>query len=95
MRDRLTHADERSTVVERDAIAEGVCALADDRGESGVKGLGESDVADPAVFEECPAAYAFGAVDDLVGQKEVAGADVLLEGADGGEGDDCADAQRA
>lgn len=50
---------------------------------------------DEASFEESPRPDALGAIDDLVRHDEIARSDLLLQAADGGEGDDGADAERA
>ena len=48
-----------------------------------------------AVFEKGKRSDALGSVDDLVREEEVAGPDGLLQAADGGEGEDAADAELA
>ena len=53
-------------------------ALLDDIRDLGVEGVGEADMADHAALEEGEGPHALGAVDDLVGQHKVHGADVLL-----------------
>lgn len=91
-----TNADGGSLGVQDDAVALQVLGAAlDDVGDPGVVGVGEGDVADEAVLEEGEGAVALGAVDDLVGDDEVHGADLLAQGADGGEADDGAHAQGA
>lgn len=45
------------------------------------------------VVEERGGAHALGAIDDLVGEHKVAWADILAEGADGGESEDGFDAE--
>lgn len=88
-------ADGGSLRVQDDALALQVLGAApDDVGNLGVVGVGEGDVADEAVLEEGEGAVALGAVDDLVRDDEVHGADLLAQGADGGEADDGAHAQR-
>jgi len=48
-----------------------------------------------APFKECEGPDALCTVDDLVWYYEIARADLLLQTADGAEGDDCADADGA
>jgi hypothetical protein len=60
-----------------------------------VEGIREPDMAHDAAVEEGEGAHALGAIDDLVRHDEVAGPNVLLQRADGAEGDDAAHAQRA
>lgn len=67
-------------------------ALLDDIDNLAVKRVAKGDVADEAALEEGEGADALGAVDDLVGDHKVHGLDLLLEGADGAEGDDAAHA---
>lgn len=70
-------------------------ALPDEVAERGVEGVGEGDVGDDAVVEEGKWADPLGAVDNLVGNDEVARFDGFLERADGREGDDGAAAEGA
>lgn len=82
--------------MQRDALAlEAVPALADDLGQLLVEGVAEAHMADHTLLEEGEGPHALGAVDDLVGHHEVARADLLLQRADGGEGDDGAHAEVA
>jgi hypothetical protein len=81
---RALHADEQPRVVQPHA--------AHDLGQARVEGVAEADVADHAALEEGKGPDALCAVDGLVGHHEVARAHVLLQRADGGEGDDGADA---
>lgn len=82
--------------MQNDAVALQVLGTAlDDVGDLGVVGVGEGDVADEAILEEGEGAVAFSAVDDLIRDDEVHGADLLAQGADGGEADDGAHAQGA
>jgi hypothetical protein len=93
---RALHADDSALVVQAHAVAlEAVAALAHDLRDALVEGVREADVADHAALEEGEGADALGAVDDLVGDDEVAGLDGFLQRADGAEGDDGADAQAA
>lgn len=57
-----------------------------------VEGVRKPDVPHNPVLEEGERADALGPVNDLVGNDEVHGLDLLAEGPDGGEGDDAADA---
>ena len=72
-----------------------VSALAHNLGNALVKGVAEGNVADNATLEECEGADTLGAVDDLVWNDKVAGLDLLLQTADGGESNDCADTDGA
>ena len=60
-----------------------------------IEGVRKPDVSDNPALEESERAHALGAIDDLVWDHEVAGLDLLLQRADGGEGNDAADAERA
>lgn len=92
----LTHADNGAAVVQGDTLAlQAVSALAHHLGDALVKGVAEGDVGDNAALEESPWAHALGTVNDLVGDHEVAGLDLLLQTADGGEGDDGANTDGA
>lgn len=64
----------------------------DDLGEVLVEGVSKADVADHTTLEEGERANSLGAVDSLIGDDKVHRLDLLLEGADGGEGDDGANA---
>lgn len=66
-----------------------------DRREPFVKRIGKPHVPDDASLEESPRPHALGAIDDLIRDDEIARSDLLLQAADGGEGDDGADAERA
>lgn len=91
-----THDHNGALVVEHDSVTRhGVGAGLDDGGDLCIKGIGEADVADEAAVEKCKRAHALCAVDGLVGQHKVHGLDVLLQAADGSEGDDAADADAA
>lgn len=91
---RSLHAHDGALVVQTHAVTlEAVAALAHDLGNTLVEGIGEADVADHAALEEGERADALGAVNDLVGDDEVAGLDLFLEGAYGAEGDDGADTE--
>lgn len=72
-----------------------VAAGADNLRNALVEGIAERNVGDGTSLEEGERADALGAVDDLVGDHEVAGLDLLLQTADGGEGNDGADANGA
>lgn len=91
---RSLHADDGALVVQRNAIAlQAVTTLAHKLGQLDVKGVAKPNVANHALLEVCEGADALGAVDDLVGDYEVARADLLLQRANGGEGDDGAHAE--
>lgn len=70
-------------------------ALAHHLGDCLIERIGKPDVAHDAAVEKGEWADALGAVDDLVWDDEVARLDVLLQRADGGEGDDAAHAEGA
>lgn len=90
---RALHADEQTRVVQTDALAlERVPAATHDLGQTRVEGVAEADVAHHAALEEGERSDALGAVDDLIGHEEVAWVHLLLQRADGGEGDDGAHA---
>jgi hypothetical protein len=94
--DALTHAHNGALFVQDDAVAlHGAGARLDDVGEAGVKGVRKADVADEPALEEGKGAHALCAVNDLVGDDKVHGLDLLLQRADGGKGDDAADADGA
>lgn len=79
-----------------DAITlKAVSALAHHLGDALIEGVTEGDVSDNATLEESPRAHALGAVNDLVRDNKVAGLDLLLQTADGGESNDAADANGA
>lgn len=87
-----THADDGALLVEHNAITLHVlAALLDDLSKVLVEGVGESNVADNATLEEGEGADALGSVNDLVGNDKVHGLDLLLQGANGGEGNNGAD----
>lgn len=90
---QLTHAYNGAAVVQSRPLAlHGASAGLDHGGQLGIEGVGEADMADEALLEEGEGADALCAVDNLVGDDKVHGLDVLLEGADGAEGDDAAHA---
>lgn len=70
-----------------------MAALAHELGQLDIKGVAKANVADHALLEVREGADALGTVDDLVRDYEVARADLLLERADGGEGNDGAHAE--
>lgn len=91
-----THADEGSVVVQRHAFTlQAVSALAHNLGNALVEGVAEGNVADNTTLEECERADTLGAVNDLVWDDKVAGLDLLLQAADGGESNDCTDTDGA
>lgn len=90
------HADDGALVVQDDTVAlHGGGALLNNSGKAGVKGVGKTDVSYNAALVEGEGADALGAVDDLVGDDEIHGLDLLAQRADGGEGDDGAHADGA
>ena len=93
---RTLHADDNAAGVERDPVAlHRRGASLHDGSELGVERVGKPYVANHSALEEGEWADPFGAINDLVGNDKVHRLDVLLEGADGREGDDCADANGA
>lgn len=60
-----------------------------------VERIRKPHVADDACLEKRPRPDAFRPVNDLIRHDEVARSDLLLQAADGGEGDDGADTERA
>jgi hypothetical protein len=91
-----THADQSSTVVKNDTLAlQTVTAGSHNFRDTLVEGVAERDVCDHTSLEESPGAHALGAIDDLVGNDEIAGLDFLLQATDGREGDDGTDSNRA
>jgi hypothetical protein len=66
-----------------------------DLGDLLIKGVRKPDVSDNPALEERERADALGAIDNLVGNDKVAGLDLLLQRADGGEGNDTADTEGA
>lgn len=82
--------------MQNDTVAlHGSSAGLDNGGKLGIKGVGKSNVADNAALEKGKGADTLGAVNGLVGDDKVHGLNLLLEGADGGEGDDAADTDTA
>ncbi len=73
----------------------GSSASLDDISQLLVKWIGKANVADDTALVECKGTDTLGAVNDLVGEDKVHGLNVLLQGADGGEGDNAADANAA
>lgn len=72
-----------------------LCALAHDLSDLVIVRVAKGHVANKTALEECEGADALGTVDDLVGHDEIHGLDLLLQGADGGEGDNAAHANMA
>ena len=91
---RSLHAHDGALVVQAHTVTlQTVAALAHDLGDALVEGVSETDVADHAALEEGERTNALGAIDDLVGDDEVAGLDLLAQRAYGAEGDDGADTE--
>lgn len=92
----LTHADNGTLVVHDNTLSlQRVSALANNLGDLLIEWVGEANVPDNATLEEGERSDALGSVDNLVWDDEVAWLDLLLEGADCGEGDDTTDTNRA
>lgn len=68
-----------------------VSASPDNLGDTLIKWVAEGNVSHDTFLEECKRSDTLGAVDDLVGNHEITGLDLLLQAANGGEGDDGAD----
>jgi hypothetical protein len=82
--------------MEHDSVAfQTVAALSHHLGQSFVERVSEGDVGDHAGFKEGERSNTLGAVDDLVRDNKVARFHGFLEGADGGKGDDGANAEGA
>jgi hypothetical protein len=91
-----THADQSAAVVQDNTVTlETVAALAHHLGNTLIEGVTEGDVSDNAALEESPRPYTLGTVNDLVRDDEVAGLDLLLQTADGREGDYATDTDGA
>jgi len=91
-----THADDSAAVVQDDTVTvEAVSAFAHHLGDTLIEGVTEGNVGDYTALEESPWPDALGAVNDLVGDDEVAGLDLLLQTSDRGESNDGADTNRA
>lgn len=93
-----THTDDGTLLVQRALVALALhrapAALHHGR-QLRIKRIREPDVPHQALLEEGEGPHALGPVDDLVGQDKIHGLDVLLQGADGAEGDDAAHADVA
>lgn len=86
---RLTHADNRATVVENNAISlQTVTTLSHNLGNALIKGISKRNVSNNASLEEGPWPNTFGSVDNLIRDDKVARFDSLLKTSHGGKGDD-------
>lgn len=72
-----------------------VSAFADDLGDTLIEGVAEGNVGNHTTLEVGPWPHALSTVNDLVGDDEVAGLDLLLQTADSGESNDATDTDRA
>lgn len=70
-------------------------ASLDHLGQTGVEGISKSYVPNDTSLEEGERPDALGPIDDLIGDHEVHGLDVLLQRTDGREGNDAANADMA
>lgn len=96
LRQLRTHANNSAPVVQNDAVTlQAVSALPNDHGDTLIEGVTEGNVGDNTALKEGPWANTLGAVNDLIGDHEVAGLNGLLQTADGGESDDAADSNGA
>lgn len=66
-------------------------AALDNLSQLAVKGVGKANMADNTTLKEGKGADALGAVNDLVGDDKIHRLDLLLQRADGSEGDDASD----
>lgn len=82
-----THTDNGAAVVEGDTLTlETVSTLAHHLGDTLIEGVAEGNVSDNTALEESPWTHTLGAVNNLIGDHEVAGLDLLLQASDGREG---------
>lgn len=95
-RSKHTHANESALVMKHHALALHMrCASLDDLGQLPVEGVRKSNVADNTSLEESKWPDTLCAIDNLVRDHKVHGLDLLLERADGREGDDASDTKVA
>lgn len=88
-----THADQGAAVMQNHALAlQTVSALAHDLGNALIERVAERDMGNHTALEVGPWPHTLGAINHLVRDDKVARLDVLLETADGGEGNDAAHA---
>jgi hypothetical protein len=91
-----THADNGAPIVQDNTVAlQAVTALADNLGDTLIEGVTKGNVGDNTTLEVGPRPNTLGAVNDLVGDNKVTRLNLLLKTADGGEGDDAANTDRA
>lgn len=91
-----THADNGAPIVQDNTVTlQAVTTLADNLGDTLIEGVTEGNVGDNTALEVGPRPDTLGTVNDLVGDDKVTRLDLLLKTADGGEGDDAADTDRA
>ena len=88
---RAFHVDVRPLAIDRNG--HGDASVGENGGELRAGGLIECDVGDQSVAEERGDA-ALGAVEKLVGHKKFAGAQILLQRADGANGNNALDAEK-
>jgi hypothetical protein len=92
----LTHADHRPLLMKHDSVAlHARCTPFHNLRKPFIEGIREPNVSNNSSIEKSEWADPLGAVNDLVRHDKVHGLDLLLQGPDGGEGDDAADADRA
>lgn len=88
-----TDADQCPAVVQHDAVAlQAVPARPHNFGHALIERVRKANVRDGTALEECKWPDTLGPIDHLVRDDEVAGLDLLLQTADGREGDDGAHA---
>lgn len=91
-----THANNSAPVVQNDTVTlQAVTALANDLGDTLIKGVAEWNVGDNTTLEVGPWANTLGAVNDLIGDNKVARLDGLLQTANCRESNDAADTNGA
>jgi hypothetical protein len=93
---RRTHADKSAAVVQDHTLSlQTVSASPHNLSNALIERIAKRNVADNASLEEGERPDTLGAVDDLVWNNKIAGLDLLLQAADGGKGNDGADADGA
>lgn len=82
--------------MQNDSIAlQAMSAFTDNLGNTLIEGVAEGNVCNNAALEVGPWSETLGAVDDLIRDDEIAGLDLLLQTANGGESNDASDTDRA
>jgi hypothetical protein len=90
---QLTHTDQSTLIMQGNTLTLHVLgALLDHLSKACIERIREADVSDDTALEEGEGTDALCAIDDLVGDDKVHWLNLLLERADGGKGDDTANA---